>query len=68
MGKPRVKDNFRAGEPVSKSWYNEVAKRVNEPSELEGVLKDIQGYNAGQVQALVNVSGVLKWVTVATCD
>lgn len=67
MAKAKLKENFRAGEPVSKTWYNDVAKRLNTSSALEETLRQLPGFNASQTQGLLHVSGVFQWVTVEEC-
>jgi len=63
-----LKENFRPGQPVSASWYNLVAKTLKKlyPGELG--LSALPGYSAGATQALMNISGVIQWVTVEECD
>ena len=63
-----LKENFRAAQPVSYSWYNTVARELKKLIAGSDQLKDLPGYDAGATQALMNVSGTIQWVTVAECD
>jgi hypothetical protein len=67
MATPKLKENFRAAEPVSKTWYNDVAKRLNTPSAMEETLRQFPGFDASATQGLLHVSGVFQWVTVEEC-
>ena len=63
-----LKDNFRAAQPVSKNWYNTVARAVKQMWGQSANLQGLPGYDASKVQALMNVNGFVRWVTVEECD
>ena len=62
-----IRSNFRPAESVSYRWYNNVARLLNR-LQGGGDLKLLPGYNASAIQALMNVSGTIQWVTVEECD
>lgn len=66
MATAKIKETFRAAEPVSYKWYNDVAKRLNGAESLEN-FRNFPGFNASNTQALLHVQGVLQWVDVEEC-
>lgn len=57
-----LKRTFRAAEPVSYQWYNEVARRLADAQGIADILALLPGYNAGVLQSLTHAAdGALEW-------